>query len=188
MVEVKLFLPENEDLMPLKKSYLYRAGFKGKNIVNDNQMCKIVNSIYMLGLELAEPKIYYNTFDIKELDPTILPDSFRISEKITLFASTLGADIDKEIQTFSDRDLVLKVTLLDAWASEALERINRTFDKKLRDRNQEGTRRFSPGYGNLDIRVNNRILDILDIDEIEANPETGIITPRKSTICMIGWK
>ena len=79
-------------------------------------------------------------------------------------------------------------TLLDAWASEAIEALNSTFDEKLRKQFGQGTRRFSPGYDDIDIRKNYDIVkNLLKTDIVTVNQNTGIITPRKSTICMIGW-
>jgi len=49
-----------------------------------------------------------------------------------------------------------------------------------------GTMRFSPGYGNVDVRWNKYIVELLNVEGIEVL-SSGIMLPRKTTTCMIGW-
>ncbi|AZR72687.1 methionine synthase [Anoxybacter fermentans] len=188
MVFTNLYIPEIHEIMPSKRVYLFRAGFKGKNIILDNVMRNLVNSIYTRGLEISEPKLYYTTLPIGDIPPEIIPASFAGSQRMTIFVSTLGKRIDKEIEAYAALEKVLHATLLDAWGSEALETLNKSFDNKLRSKYGKGTRRFSPGYGDIDIRLNSLILELLQVHDVVANPKTGILLPRKSTICMIGWQ
>ncbi len=82
---------------------------------------------------------------------------------------------------------VFESYILDAWGSEAVEELNESFDKKLREQYGKGTMRFSPGYGDVDVRMNKYFVKkLLGIDEIDVL-ESGILVPRKSTVCMIGW-
>jgi len=77
--------------------------------------------------------------------------------------------------------------LLDAWASEALEALNESFDKELRQKFGEGTMRFSPGYGDVDIRMNQYIVkELIRVENVRVL-SSGEMVPRKTTTCMIGW-
>lgn len=186
-----LYIAKQSDIMPSKRAYLARAGFKGTQPALDDKLRDVVNRIYMTGLDLAHGMVYYTTLTVDEsggcIPTDVIPGSFRGVQKITLFATTLGPMLDAQIAELAGAGHILQATLLDAWGSEAVESLNRFFDTELRCQYGKGTRRFSPGYGDVDIRVNSSILQMLQCDGIHANPDTGILTPRKSTICMIGW-
>ncbi len=183
----EVFIPEKSDIMPSKKLFLYRAGFKGRQIEMDDVMKENINSIYLHGLRIARPKLFYKTFRIDEVPEQVIPGIFEGTKRITIFVSTLGYEIDGEIERLFEEGKVLKANLLDAWGSEAVEALNERFDAKLRARNGKGTMRFSPGYGDVDIRVNFDILELLGVVEVVSDRKTGILRPRKSTTCLIGW-
>lgn len=183
----KTFIPKKTDIMPVKKVFLYRAGFKGSKIEMDDTMRDNVNSIYLYGLEIAEPKLFYKTFSVNEIPERIIPGVFNGIRRITIFVSTLGYKIDEEIENLIKKEQMLKASLLDAWGSESIEVLNERFDARLRAKNGKGTMRFSPGYGDVDIRVNTDILKLLNVVEVISDSKTGILKPRKSTTCLIGW-
>jgi hypothetical protein len=179
-----VYIPEAFEIMPQKRFYLLRAGFKGTTHSINDKLKEEINNVYLYGLELSKPKVVFNTLPVDILANSLIPHSFKGVKLITFFASTLGKDIDN----FISNSNMLISTLLDAWASEAIEALNSTFDEKLRKQSGHGTRRFSPGYDDIDIRKNYDIVkNLLKTDIVTVNQNTGIITPRKSTICMIGW-
>jgi len=185
----EIYIPQKNEIMPSKRFYLMRAGFKGYDFEIDLKMRTLVNNIYLEGIELCEPVIHFYELGRKQFDKIKIPLEFGKVDSITLFTSTLGEKIDRKIEYLSNNDRILEASLLDSWASESLEALNESFDHKLRNsRNATGTLRFSPGYGELSILENVHILSLLNQNKIKANPKTGILLPRKSTVCMIGWK
>lgn len=180
----EIYIPDLFEIMPQKRIYLLRAGFKGTAYDINEKLKEEVNYVYQIGLELAKPKVVFNTLPIDITDKALIPQSFKGVKLTTFFVSTLGTDID----IFISNSNILISTLLDAWASEAIEALNNSFDEKLRKKFGKGTIRFSPGYSDIDIRKNWDIVNnLLETDIVSVNNNTGIITPRKSTICMIGW-
>jgi cobalamin-dependent methionine synthase I len=116
-----------------------------------------------------------------------MPESFSQAKKISVFLSTLGPDIVKLVDEYTKAGKVFDAFLLDSWASESLEALNDSFDRKLREEFGEGTRRFSPGYGKVDVRMNRYIVEeLLEVDSVKVL-ESGFLVPRKTTTCMIGW-
>jgi len=181
---IKIYIPETYEIMPQKKIYLLRAGFNGSKFQINDKLKEEVNKIYKLGLELAQPKAVGDTYKIETVPTELIPRSFEGVKSITFFVSTLGYEIDNYISNAN----TLSSMLMDAWASEAIEAFNESIDKKLRKDFGKGTRRFSPGYSDIDVRKNWDIVsNLLKIEIVVINKETGIITPRKSTVCMIGW-
>lgn len=185
------YTPKPSEFMPLKRAYLARAGFKGVQTALDDTMREMVNRIYLTGLDFAAGRVHYATCSVGVsgggIPLGVIPESFQGVRAVTFFATTLGSAIDTQIEEFTTGEQILQATLLDAWGSEALEALNRFFDAELRRQYGNGTRRFSPGYGDVDLRVNSKILELLQCEGVHAHPDTGILTPRKSTVCMIGW-
>lgn len=180
----EIYIPQNYEIMPQKKFYLLRAGFDGKKLEVNEKLKGEINRIYLLGLKLASPKAIIESFKVDSIPVDLIPKSFVGVKSITFFASTLGEEIDNYISNSN----VLSSMLMDAWASESLEAFNESIDKSLREKFRKGTRRFSPGYSDIDIRKNWDIVNlILKTNLVKVNKNTGIIIPRKSTICMIGW-
>ncbi|PNR93646.1 methionine synthase [Petrotoga sp. 9PWA.NaAc.5.4] len=179
-----LYLPETYEIMPQKRYYLFRAGFKGTQLSINERVKEEINMVYEIGLKLSKPKLIYDTFRIDQMEKDLIPKSFKGVKSITFFVSSLGEEIDKYISNSN----LLTSMLMDAWGSEAIEALNDSFDKKLRARYGKGTLRFSPGYSDIDIRKNWDIINsLLKTDIVTVNKTTGIMLPRKSTVCMIGW-
>ncbi|NUU96156.1 methionine synthase [Marinitoga sp. 1135] len=185
--EIEEYIPQKSEYMPSKQIYLARAGSIYKKIIDDENLNKIATEIYLKGLELASPQLWHNLYEINKVPKEIIPSKFVGSKKLSIFLSTLGERIDKEIESLMERNKVLEGTLLDAWASEALEKLNNTFDQKLRTKYGKGTMRFSPGYGDIDIRVNKIIVEMLNLTDKIMVRESGIMIPGKTTTCLIGW-
>ncbi len=179
------YVPEKFEYMPDKNIFLARAGTRYSKI-NDLDFLRRVNELFLMALASVEPVVYYETVSAKALPEAAMPNIFKGVKTLTVFVSTLGNEFDKLIERYSGSDL-FAAFILDAWGSEAVESLNERFDRLLRERFGEGTMRFSPGYGNVDITMNKYLVkDLLKIAEIEVL-ETGIMIPRKSTVCMIGW-
>ncbi|QTA37549.1 methionine synthase [Thermosipho ferrireducens] len=176
------YLPNDIEFMPSKKMIFARLGVRYKNV--DQYFNKKVNDIYVEGMKYSKPKVWWKIFD--RVPESIMPEEFSGVKKIVVFVSTLGKHIDVRIDKYMKNNEILNGTILDAWASEALEALNESFDIRLRHMFGEGTRRFSPGYGNVDIRENKTVIRLMKIESIKVF-ESGVMIPRKTTTCMIGW-
>jgi len=182
---VQTYIPDTFEYLPDKKIFLARAGVRYSN-VDDPEFLKKVNFLFLEALQYVSAKVWYDVFEISHLKNEAVPSVFKGAKKITVFVSTLGKKLDEVIEERSKIDL-FESYILDAWGSEAVEKLNESFDKKLREQFGRGTMRFSPGYGDIDIRLNKYFVkELLGVDEIDVL-ESGILVPRKSTVCMIGW-
>jgi hypothetical protein len=155
----------------------------------DKKMRDTLNEIYIEGMKLTKALVYYDTYKISELSQYEIPEKFKNIDYMTYFCSSIGDDVDKKIEEYQQNGEILKASFLDAWGSESVEEINEQFDQKLRENYGEGTMRFSPGYGEITIFENIKILHLLGVDEnrITTHPKSGVLIPQKSTVCMIGW-
>jgi len=167
--------------------FLLRAGFHGKTSHFDENMRDIVNQVYIEGMNLVESVVYSDTFKISNLNTMIIPEKFNGIKYLTYFCSTIGSEIDDRIDDYQNRGEILRASLLDAWGSESVEEINNQYDILLRRKYGEGTMRFSPGYGEVSLLENIKIIALLNAEKISAHIKSGVLIPQKSTVCMIGW-
>jgi hypothetical protein len=170
---------------PLKKRVLFRAGYNFKEelpkMIDDR-----LREIYRKGEELVDPLLM--SFETDSLDQKLIPAKLSDSRRFTIFLSSLGNRITKEIKRLIDNDENLSALLLDAWASESVEAINQYWDNELRKNPLKGTMRFSPGYGDLSIEANVTLIELFKQKNVKVKLESSVLIPEKSTICMIGWR
>lgn len=184
---IEKHLPEAHECMPDKRVLFARLGTRYTAQINDHDFIHRINALFLTALKQIDPAVYHVTIDAETMPIEAIPSTFGDVKKISIFLSTLGIRFDKAIQQLLDQSKTFEATVMDAWGSEALETLNKKFDSFLRNRFGKGTMRFSPGYGNVDIRANRYIVkELLKLSEITVL-DTGVMIPRKTTTCMIGW-
>ncbi len=187
---VEKYKPDRFLCIPEKKYFLRRAGFPNLAAFYKRADSKLQNNIlyvYNQGLQIISPALFHLTEKTVRLPAALIPEKFSRADYFSIFVSTLGSAFDEFINHLLESGNILNAFLLDAWGSEALETLNRRFDEQLRRQRGPGTKRFSPGYLNIDIRLNRWLIEeLLQIQEIKVL-ESGLLVPRKSTVCLIGW-
>ena len=111
------------------------------------------------------------------------------STKVILMAVTLGQEIEMLIRKYSYSDIT-KSVVMDAVASAGVESLANDINDMLIEEYAPMylTDRFSPGYGDLPIGVNVKLLRVLNGTKKIGltTSETGIMIPRKSITAIIG--
>lgn len=111
----------------------------------------------------------------------------------TLFVATIGSELEAEVERrFSCGDEAGGL-ILDTIGSEATESLARRVQLIVHDRaKMEGfatTARFSPGYGDLDLSTQRRIVEITQASRIDVSLTEGfMLIPRKSVSAIVGWR
>ena len=186
-------LPEllREDIMPSMRFFLSRAGQYSPLGKMTQELRSAAHRIYREGVALSQPSVIAAIIHAEEWPEYLIPDPLKQASRISLFCATLGEGLDEAIDSLFQRDKPLEGALLDAWGSEAVEQLVQNVDVRLRSQYGEGSMRFSPGYGNFSVLYNGELLqllaDLCSTVPLFASAETGILTPRKSVLCMIGW-
>ena len=180
------------DMMPRMRSYLARAGYPSLlSKVSPDIMAK-AKDIYRVGMECSKPLALSADIMGGEMQERLIPDKLRGSDSFTIFLFSLGAELDMHIGELFAAGESLSAVLLDAWGSEAVEALAESVDRRFRSERGDGSIRFAPGYGNFDIRKNAEWMGILRSKgeitlPVSADSDTGILSPVKSILCMIGW-
>lgn len=185
---------------------LFRLGYKKKKTKLTDLKYKQILNLIDNSFNLCDRKIIYK-FCKKEninFNRLIIDSKFIIKSKnlfnllancsdIILMASTVGNKI------ISKRDYEIKYgnpvfsLILDATASEIadglLDWLEKYLQVKLMRESKFLTRRFSPGYGDLDLSIQRKIYNYLKLKKfgIKINAK-NILIPEKSVIAIAGVK
>ena len=108
-----------------------------------------------------------------------------------VLATTLGSQMDTLMRKFSVSDMNAAV-LMDAAASVLIENVVDELETQARQEYEQNERyltsRFSPGYGDFPINIQNELLRLMDAGRqigLYATP-SHILTPRKSITAVCG--
>ncbi len=132
--------------------------------------------------ELVGTDIVLDSNDINKL--------FVKTDKIAMFAVSLGIEVDKKILYYSKID-ASKMLILDALASCYIEQLCEELNEKINNIMQDKyhTVRFSAGYGDLNINKQKQI-----IDNLGGYKKLGItvgasamMLPQKSITAFVGY-
>lgn len=110
--------------------------------------------------------------------------------RVVLFAATLSSSVDRLIASARVTG-VTRALILDAAADALIEQVCDAAEREIRAENEKmyATWRFSPGYGDLPIELQNQILTVLDAPRRIGlcATDASLLTPRKSVTAVIGF-
>ena len=167
----------------------YMGGSKVK--MNEN-MEKLLEVCEKEILENVSPKYLYKKIPL-ENSGVIVGNSVKKHLKdcgeAFLICATTGAKIDKLIRSASVTDMA-KAVVLDAMASAAVEQICNKIDEIIAEENPGKflTFRFSPGYGDYPLEMQENFLRILDAPRKIGlcATDNSLLTPTKSVTAIMG--
>ena len=110
-------------------------------------------------------------------------------DRAALFCATLGAGVDALIRRAESGDMA-RALALDCAAAAAVEEVCDQVEGELQGKfpGCSFPFRFSPGYGDLPLSLQNRLLELLDAPRRAGLCATGshLLTPRKSVTAILG--
>ncbi len=146
------------------------------------------------------PSVCYAVFDMDVSDGAVefgglqiksnsLSSHFKGCEKLIVFAGTVGIGIDRFIEKYS-RLSASKALCFGSIGAQRIEELCDAFCKDMKDEfsQMNHTSRFSPGYGDLDISLQNEIFRLLDCPKKIGLSlcDSFIMSPSKSVTALIG--
>ena len=174
-----------------KEEVLRYLGYKGQEI--DEKMDHMINASREEVKNIITPRVLYEYKSISnsekgiEVSGTnlILPGNdikkhLSASNECVLMAVTLGNEIEKKTRLYEKINLT-KALIIDACATTAVEEVCDIVEEKIRKEAEEKgmkiTFRYSPGYGDLPLDIQNNFLMV---------SENNLLFPRKSVTAIIG--
>lgn len=164
----------------------------GAGIQLNKQMQSLMDECEKEVLEKAVPKFRYIELDLpcdEIMGGNDIANHLEGCEKAILMCATLGADIDKLIRISQVSDMA-KAVVLDSLSSVAVEQVCNNVDEIIAEK-YDGyymTFRFSPGYGDYPISLQQDFLRMLDAPRkigLTTN-DNFLLMPTKSVTAVLG--
>lgn len=138
---------------------------------------------------LLQPEAIYAIIDYEKTNKHPI---FKDAEKVALCVCTIGPKLEEEVQALTKKNELLRALILDALGSEAVEEVAVQSDKLLAGKAREmslwPSKRFSPGYGQWDIKEQRFVFSILPAEQIGVIlKESCMMVPRKSVSFRINF-
>lgn len=174
----------------------------GKNAADDRTYAMVAEAFEKLRQE-ASPRSTCRIFEMKlcdngiikigklEIESSSLRRNLAGCDRIVLFGATLGMEVDRMIARAEIKDMAEAVVLqacaaafLEEFCDEKQEEIGRELEAEARYLRP----RFSPGYGDFDIRYQEPVMRMLDCAKTIGLTMTDgyMMTPSKSVTAVIG--
>jgi hypothetical protein len=179
------------------KLVLSRAGHAASLASVSEELRKEADLAYARGKALARPAALVACAAPGSFPAGSAPAEFYSCDLACVFASTLGEAVEREAESLFSRGSSLKAVLLDAWSSESLEAFNESIHAAIADKaaldgllpvKLDKVERFSPGYGEVSALANAKLLAALPAGLVSASEKTGILFPKKSTVCLLAFR
>lgn len=164
----------------------------GAGIQMNDQMEVLMDECEKMVLEKAAPKFLYIELDLPcdaIMGGRDIANHLDGCEKAILMCATLGAEIDKLIRISQISDMA-KAVVLDSFASVAVEQECNKVDEIIAEKynGYNMTFRFSPGYGDYPISLQQDFLRMLDAPRkigLTTN-DNYLLMPTKSVTAVLG--
>ena len=164
----------------------------GAGIQLNKQMQSLMDECEKEVLEKAVPKFRYIELDLpcdEIMGGNDISNHLEGCEKAILMCATLGADIDKLIRISQVSDMA-KAVVLDSLSSVAVEQVCNKADEIIAEKyaGYYMTFRFSPGYGDYPLSLQQEFLRMLDAPRkigLTTN-DNFLLMPTKSVTAVMG--
>lgn len=185
-----------------KKEVLRYLGYKGQDL--DENIMELIEECREEIKKVATPRVIYRykKIDIKEQGVEVLDTNLVLtgndiklhlkdSRECVLMAVTLGNDIEKRTRLYEKINLT-RALILDACATTAVEEVCDNIENMVKEdakvRGMNITFRYSPGYGDLPLDIQNSFIRALDAQKLIGLTvsENNLLFPRKSVTAIIG--
>lgn len=152
-------------------------------------LAQIRSTFQYFELDMKENLIAFENTSIL-IDSKDLGRLFQNCKGAFLLAVTLGVDVDKKMSSVQQTDM-FKALLFNACANVMIESACDQIESKIienLDENTHLTMRYSPGYGDVTLEVQGKILTVLDTARKIGLTTTkaGMLIPLKSVTAFIG--
>lgn len=164
----------------------------GAGIQMNDQMEVLMDECEKMVLEKAAPKFLYIELDLPcdtIMGGRDIANHLDGCEKAILMCATLGTEIDKLIRISQISDMA-KAVVLDSFSSVAVEQVCNRVDEIIAEKyaGYNMTFRFSPGYGDYPISLQQDFLRMLDAPRkigLTTN-DNYLLMPTKSVTAVLG--
>lgn len=185
-----------------KEEVLRYLGYKGQDI--DGNLTNTIEECREEIKKIITPRVVYSYKNIKSSDDGVevittnlilkgndIKEHLKNSTECVLMAVTLGNEIERQTRLYEKTNLT-KALILDACATTVVEEVCDIVENSVKEKailsGMNITFRYSPGYGDLPLDVQNSFLRALEAQKKIGLTvsENNLLFPRKSVTAIIG--
>lgn len=185
-----------------KEEVLRYLGYKGQDI--DENINNTIEECREEIKKVITPRVVYSYKNINSSDDGVevittnlilkgkdIKEHLKNSTECVLMAVTLGNEVEKKTRLYEKTNLT-KALILDACATTAVEEVCDIVENSIKEKailnGMNITFRYSPGYGDLPLDVQNSFLRALEAQKKIGLTvsENNLLFPRKSVTAIIG--
>ncbi len=188
--------------LPIDKNEVLRIlGYRGQEL--SGELVRLVDNCIRRTEETADPRFCWEVFDCTVQEEAVVLGTLSFTlpgrslarhlsgcKKVALLAATLGVSFDRLLYRTQNVSMT-EAIVLDGCGSVYIEQVCDEAGREiLRQHKGPVCSRFSPGYGDLPLSLQEPFLRILDAGRkigLCCSPES-ILTPRKSITAIVGFK
>lgn len=203
MLDTKLVFSKNMNPHIKTDELIRHLGGSKRQRLSRPLRTKLQNSIPKLR-KIMKPRLFYHTKRIKLIEKEYvslnegpvfkspkLARTLRDSEEVICFITTVGGEIDSEINTMMRHGRLSEAYVLDALGSVAVESVAEKFhqyvETRCREEDKAVTLRFSPGYCDWPIIEQKKLFGLFDSDMTGIQlQDSCLMIPRKSISAVFG--
>jgi hypothetical protein len=161
----------------------------------DDKLGDLIKATIVAGKSKIKPRFAFRVLSITgndgekvsfkgfSLESRNVAKLLRRAVQAVIFTTSIGPGLEKEVSRLFKAGESTKAVILDAVGSEAVENITDSLQEQLAGMNGEykATPRFSPGYGDWELKANKGILKLLDAQKIGVKVSSKhMLVPQKS--------
>ncbi len=189
MISVKNYIAPPYDIEEIKRY---------AKIFNSSEFDGVINDCISELSGLLFYRACYTVLPIKIQDNTVDFGAFKVNsqslakhlngcKEALIFASTIGSQIDRIINKYG-KISPFKCVIFDAIGAERIEALADCFCEDLAKEHKNLKARFSPGYGDFDIKYQLEIFKVLNCSKLIGLTlnDSLIMSPSKSVTAIIG--
>jgi len=139
---------------------------------------------------INKSQVYFD-FGEMVIESAYVARGLKSCRKATLFVITLGKDLPEYANLCLEEGRLWEATIADILGSHAVEILAERFHAYLkRTKLPNGlfsTLRFSPGYGDWELKEQAKIISYLKAGEVIKVTENHLMEPVKSITALVGW-
>ena len=184
-----------------KNEVLRYLGYKGQDI--SEEMNQLIDALREEMRSIARPKTHYEIGELEgedgekyfadggiPLEGKSIQRLMKGCEKCIVLGATLGMEVERRINYYTKVDLT-KGIIFDSCGTQLIEEVCDEMEGYIKEKlgtDYNYTYRFSPGYGDYPIRVQNKVVAYLDGYRKMGLTVTSnhLLIPRKSVTALIG--
>ena len=200
-IDKSIFSPADADFLEIARYLGYR-----RSAPPGDDVAAMIKTCAFEMFEVINPRGVWETFELKcdtgvrfncltfadvTLQSIDLSRNLENCNKVTLFAATIGPQVDALIRRTQITDSV-KASIFQATGAMYIEKvvdyINGQIKKDAALSNMNCKPRYSPGYGDVPLTIQKDFFRLLPCTKIGLTlMDTLIMSPEKSVTAFVGW-